>query len=193
MGIRNGHTRRKNNWAHSPSLYVNPPPTLEIHRRPPGNGYRHLLLKRDIERFVNLIPNWNDVSGGLTAIILDHGSLSRDGWHHRGVIGICAWSTNMREEVNSVWYRGHRDFLERIEARVEGEAPDDVTVHWTSWTARAYQLCHVFLHELGHHRDRMTTRSRRRCARGEGFAEKYAWEFEPQVWERYLEEFGLPE
>ena len=193
MGIRNGHTRRKNNWAHSPSLYVNPPPSLEIHRRPPGDGYKHLLLKRDIERFVTLIPNWKTVSVGLNAIVLDTGRYCKDGWYRDGVIGIRAWRTEMRFEPHRDWYIEHRDFLKRIEACVYGDDPDTVEIYWTPWTARAYQLCHVFLHELGHHRDRMTTRSRRWCARGEGFAESYAWEFEPQVWERYLEEFGMPE
>jgi hypothetical protein len=192
-GVRAGRTLRKNDWRRSPCLYTDPQPRLVIDRRRPGDGYRHLLLKRDVERFITLIPNWETVSAGLDLVALDAGRPGCDGWYDRGAVGICAWPIDMRYEVNAEWYRGHRDFLRRIEARVEGDDPDDVTIHWTPWTVRAYQLCHVFLHELGHHRDRMTTRSRRRCARGEGFAERYAWEFEPQVWERYLEEFGLPE
>jgi hypothetical protein len=47
------------------------------------------------------------------------------------------------------------------------------------------------LHELGHHHDRMTTRSRRVGCRGEGYAEGYAWEYERLVWDRYLATFGL--
>jgi hypothetical protein len=47
-------------------------------------------------------------------------------------------------------------------------------VKWTENTARAYQLLYMFLHELGHHHDRMTTRSRRATARGEPYAESYA-------------------
>jgi hypothetical protein len=191
-GARDGHTRRKNNWRQSPSCYAVAQLVPTIDRKRPGAGYRHLLLKRDIERFVNLIPNWQDVSVGLDVIVLDSGNTGCDGWHCRGVIAICAWPIEMRYEVNARWFREHHAFLKRIEARIEGDDPEDIIIHWSPWTARAYQLCHVFLHELGHHRDRMTTRSRR-CSRGEDFAERYAWEFEPQVWERYLEEFGLPE
>ena len=69
----------------------------------------------------------------------------------------------------------------------------EIIVHWTPDTARAYQLCHVFLHELGHHIDRMSTRSQRDNApRGEEWAEQYAWAYEVMVLERYFEEFGLP-
>jgi hypothetical protein len=191
-GVRDGRTLRKNDWKRTSSWYTDPQPRLVFDRRRPGAGYRHLLLKRDIERFVNLIPNWSSVSVGLDLIVLDSGRAECDGWYDRGAIGICAWPTDQTYEANARWYRGHRAFLARIEARVGGADTDDIVVHWTPWTARAYLLCHVFLHELGHHRDRMSTRSRRRCARGEGFAENYAWEFEPQIWERYLEEFGLP-
>ena len=72
-GIRAGETLRKNNWKRSPSWYFDTQPRLVIDRRRPGAGYRHLLLKRDIERFVNLIPNWNELSRGLDLISLDRG------------------------------------------------------------------------------------------------------------------------
>lgn len=58
---------------------------------------------------------------------------------------------------------------------------------------RAYQLLHVALHELGHHHDRMTTKSKRRASRGEGFAERHALNYGDRIWERYLEAFGLPQ
>jgi hypothetical protein len=192
--VRDGRTRRKNNWTQSPSWYCVPQPVPAIDRRRPGPGHRHLLLKRDVERFVRLIPDWAEASAGLDVIVLDRARRNCDGWYNGGVIGICAWPIDMIFEPDWGWYRAHRDFLARIEARVEGNTPDDITIRWTPSTARAYQLCHVFLHELGHHRDRMTTRSKKDNApRGEQFAEKYAWEFEPQVWEAYLDEFGLPE
>lgn len=45
-----------------------------------------------------------------------------------------------------------------------------------------FQLLHVLPHELGHHRDRMTTRSRISAARGEPFAERYANEVFERLW-----------
>jgi hypothetical protein len=50
---------------------------------------------------------------------------------------------------------------------------------------------HVLLHELGHHHDRMTTRSRNEAARGESYAETYANRYADRIWEAYEAEFGF--
>lgn len=63
-------------------------------------------------------------------------------------------------------------------------------VKWTDGQARAFQLLHIFLHELGHHHDRMTTRSERRAARGESYAELYANVYLRSIWSSYVREFG---
>jgi hypothetical protein len=193
-GVRDGRTLRKNDWRQSPSLYIDPRPGIPIDRRRPGDGYRHLLLKRDLERFVRLISNWNELSRGLDLISLDRGRPGCDGWYDRGAIGICAWPLEMSYPLDLRWYAQHRDFLDRIGARVEDGGPGrDVIIHWTPDTARAYQLCHVFLHELGHHADRMHTRTKKdNGPRGEPFAEDYALDLEPLVLEHYFEEFGFP-
>jgi hypothetical protein len=192
-GVEFGEVRKKNNWRQSPSCYSVPQWTPAIDRRRPGDGYRHLLLKRDIERFVELLPHWEDVSRGLDVIVLDRGRWDRDGWYDRGVLAVCAWTTYMEWELNRPWYEEHREVLARIGADVT-DSGTCVTCRWTPDTARAYQLCHVFLHELGHHVDRMATRSKPdRCPRGEDWAEQYAWAYEVMVLERYFEEFGLPE
>jgi hypothetical protein len=192
-GVEFGEVRKKNNWRQSPSCYSVPQWTPAIDRRRPGDGYRHLLLKRDIERFVELLPHWEDVSRGLDVIVLDRGRWDRDGWYDRGVLGLCAWPTNMVYELDPEWYASHRDFLNRIGLHVEDHGSERYVAHWTPDTARAYQLCHVFLHELGHHIDRMCTRKQLYAARGEDWAEQYAWAYEVMVLERYFEEFGLPE
>lgn len=195
-GVRDGRTLRKNNWNRSPSLYHDTQLRLVIDRRHPGEGYRHLLLKRDIERFIDLIPKWDELSVGLDLISLDRGRSDCFGWYGRGAIGICAWPLEMRSEPTPGWFRKNRDFLERIEARVEidEDAPEDIVIHWTPDTARAFQLCDVFLHELGHHIDRMHTRTKKdNGPRGEPFAEQFALELGREVLERYFHEFGLPE
>lgn len=70
------------------------------------------------------------------------------------------------------------------------KGPGCYELRFTEGTARAYQLLHIFLHELGHHYDRMTTRSKR-TSRGEPYAESYATKHAETVWDRYLAEFGL--
>ena len=62
----------------------------------------------------------------------------------------------------------------------------------TESTVMAYQLLHIFLHELGHHHDRMSTRSQRRSSRGERYAEHYACAYEERIWQSYLRVFGAP-
>lgn len=190
-GVRDGRVRRKNNWGRTPDCYSTPQLVPAIDRRRPGPGYRHLLLKRDIRRFVELLPHWADVSVGLDVIVLDRGGRGCDGWYDRGVLAVCAWERNLVYPLDPGWYAGHRDLLDRLGVSVTG-GPEDPVAHWAQETARAYQLCHVFLHELGHHVDRMTTRPRKCSPRGEDWAEQYAWAYEVQVWDAYCDEFGVP-
>jgi hypothetical protein len=193
LGCRAGRVRKKNNWERTPDCYSVPQLVPAIDRRRPGEGYRHLLLKRDIERFVELIPYWDDVSHGLDVIVLDRGRGGCDGWYNRGVLAVCAWPTNLVYELDPDWYVEHRAFLVRIGLHVADYGCEPYIARWTPDTARAYQLCHVFLHELGHHVDRMCTRMKRdNSPRGEDWAEQYAWANEVMIWERYCDEFGFP-
>jgi hypothetical protein len=61
---------------------------------------------------------------------------------------------------------------------------------WTEAQARAFMLLDVLPHELGHHRDRMTTRSGR-LGRGEPFAERYALDVLDRVWPIYTRHFEI--
>jgi hypothetical protein len=74
---------------------------------------------------------------------------------------------------------------------IKPAAASRVVLQFTEAMARAYQLLHVFLHELGHYRDRMTMRTQKHSARGEGFADGYAMRCMERVWERYLDTCGL--
>src|SRR4051795_2626468 len=67
----------------------------------------------------------------------------------------------------------------------------EIEVRWTETQARAYQLLHVLPHELGHHHDRMTTRSRGNAARGEPFAEAYAHRVLDPLWPADARAFRL--
>jgi len=51
-------------------------------------------------------------------------------------------------------------------------------------------MMHILLHELGHHHDRITTKSRARTARGEPYAETYAREYGDRLWDAYFREFN---
>jgi hypothetical protein len=189
--VRDGQVRWKNNWSQTPSVRHTTQPHLTVHRSRPGPGHRHLLLQRDVERFVALIQDWNELSIGVDVILLDGKRTDCDGWYDRGVVAVCAWPREMHYPVDLNWFVAHARFLERIGLRTEWDG-EDLIARWTEATAKAYQLLHVLLHELGHHHDRMTTRTQRTIARGEDYAEQYAWAYEEKVWERYVAEFGWP-
>ena len=68
---------------------------------------------------------------------------------------------------------------------------DGYLCQFTAETARAYQLLNIFMHELGHHRDRMGTDSQRRASHGENFALRYAKVNAAYIWDEYQQRFGL--
>ncbi len=119
------------------------------------------------------------------------GDTECQGWHTRGVVAVCAWPEDLWfEGISNRWHREHADLLERLGV-VVCKVGGRWVAEWTEDQARAYQLLHVFLHELGHHHDRMTTWAARRTARGEPFAERFALELEELIWDDYLRVFPL--
>jgi hypothetical protein len=105
-------------------------------------------------------------------------------------VHVCAWPTQLWSTTDVAIYERDRSMLERLSVPVERRGRE-VLLRWTKPTARAFQLLDVFLHELGHHHDQMTTRSRREAARGEPYAEEYARRHGRAIWEAYLNAFGL--
>lgn len=191
-GVRRGRVQRKNNWAPTPNCYNTPQKVPAIDWRRPGPGYQHLLRKRDVRAFVGLLPDWDELSRGLRVILLDAGRSDCAGWYNHGLVAVTAWEENLEWVADASWVAEHAALLNRLRVECVLTPDADILVRWTEAQARAYQLLHILLHELGHHHDRMTTRSRRECARGEAFAEEYAYRHEALIWERYLAEFGIP-
>ena len=159
----------------------------QIYRKHPGVGHRHVLMVRHVRDFLSILPDWEALSVGLNAIFLAPERAGCDGFHRPGLVAICAQPRNLSQLVlNPDYVHRHRDIFDRLGVPIE-ETEAGHLVHFTELTLRTYQLLHVFLHELGHHHDRMTTRSQRRASRGEGFAEIYARSRAEAVWARYFE------
>jgi hypothetical protein len=188
--VQGGKPLRKNNWELTTHYSQTPEPEIRVDRQRPGRGYRHLLGKADIERFIALLPEWDELAAELDAIVLAPGDSSTDGFHYTGVVAICAWEAEVWVTYPPSYYDEHHWIIEKL--GVDAEHLDGaVWVKWTEETARAYQLLHILLHELGHHHDRVTTRSQKRAARGESYAEEYARRHFDQIFERYRVAFGL--
>ncbi len=180
-----GRPLKKNNWKPDRGDYhALDQAEIRLDRRDPGPGFRHLLTIAQLRDFLALLPDWDDVAIGLDAIVLAEGGDSM-GWHRYAVVAVCAWEQDLWWTDVHPWFEEEHarilDLLEVERVKVGGR----VEARWTEAQARAFQLLHILPHELGHHRDRMTTRRRQRPGRGEPFAERYALEVLERVWPVY--------
>ncbi len=181
--------RRKHNWRYTPEAALSAT-TVVFERHRPGRGYRHILSKPDVERFITLLPDWDELSAGLDAIVLLAGNPEYQGWYGPDWIGICAWDRALWHIYDRSYLDNPRESITRLGVPLEPHHTDGVIAKWTEETVRAYQLLDVMLHELGHHADRMTTRSRRDASRGESYAERYQARYADIIWDAYDAEFG---
>ena len=191
-GVKNGRVQKKNNWELSPDYYSHEQRELVIDRQRPGAGYRHALMQRDVERFIAILPDWAEMSRGLDAIVLAPGWSGRSGYHTPGVIHVCAWSEDwdLCYDFDSDYLKRDRPLLHKLGVPIEVE--DELL--WARFDfnkARAFALLATFLHELGHHHDRVTTKTEKRAARGEPYAEAYERKYGALVWERFVKNFLL--
>jgi len=185
-----GLVQKKNNWAETPNYYSTDQMLPTIDRRRPGKGFRHLLKRKDIEAFIGILPDWDDLSVGLNAIVLAPGDPNIFGYHTRGVVHVCAWQEQVWIELSHDGFEVERPILEKL--RVPSQVKKNkVVCKFNEGTARAHQLLATFLHELGHHHDRMTTRAKISTGRGESYAEDYARRYAERIWMRYQEVFGV--
>ncbi len=194
LTIKDGRVQKKNNWELTPNYYSHPQRELVIDRQRPSAGYKHVLMQRDVEKFISLLPDWEEMSRGLNGIVLAPGEEGADGYHTPGVVHICAWEVDLWRETTCEHFQAHRKIWERLGVPCEFHATETdryFLCKWTQNTARAYQLLHILTHELGHHHDRITTASQKRTARGEPYAEAYALKYGDLVWERFTRHFPL--
>jgi hypothetical protein len=213
MRVRNGRVLKKNNWRLDAGDYhALPQAEIRLDRRRPPEGSRHLITIAELRRFVELLPDWDEVAVGLDAIVLDSAT-DCAGWCGPGVVAVCAWPHDLWDWWPAKMVDEHRDILDLLEVQrvpldesrehqehrdeltalgVEVKAaPGDLELRWTEPQARAYQLLHILPHELGHHHDRITSRRRRTAGRGEPYAEAYANRVLEQVWPGYARAFGV--
>jgi hypothetical protein len=95
LKVKDGRVQKKNNWELTPNYYSHGQRELVIDRQRPGEGFRDVLLQRDVEKFITLLPDWEELSVGLNAIVLAPGEDETDGFHSPGVVHICAWETDL--------------------------------------------------------------------------------------------------
>lgn len=191
LRVTDGRAVSPDHRRESPSIWTNDGGAPVIEKERPGRGYRHILRKSDLLAFIEMIPDWDELSAGLKGILLTEGDPHDFGWYfEEGVIGLCAWPRGLWLELPGEFYDENAGVLDRLGVECV-RRKGCVQARFTEGQARAYMLLNIFLHELGHHRDRMTTRSRKYSARGEGYAEDYALTHERRIWDAYMRRFGL--
>ena len=190
--VKRGQVQKKNNWKPDRGDYFAlPQDEIRLERRHPGPGYQHVLTVPQLRKFVALLPDWSEVAVGLNAIVIDAGRSDAMGWYSEGVVGLCAWPavSGYWEEAEKSWIDANGEMLDRLGVEVDRDG-DRYGLLWTERQARAFVLLDVLPHELGHHHDLLTTRSRR-VSRGEPYAEGYARRVVEAIWPTYVDEFGL--
>jgi hypothetical protein len=187
--VVNGVVRPKNRWIETAC----DPAELRIPREQAGRGWKHVLDRGDVERFIALIDDWAVVGAGIHTIRLAEGSFGF-GYYRRSELAVRALPADRR--VASCYLdQDAKDLLSLLDVPIErGECPDCrgnvETYTFSLEQARAWQLLDVFLHELGHHHD-ATTNRRGSTVRGERFALRFAQERQRSMWPRYQRVFRI--
>ena len=190
--VKNGIVQKKNRHQFTARLgYV-------IDRQSPNKGCRHVLTKQDLRDFISIIPDWHDLAVGLESIVLTSYGDDHDGRYEvfkhekTGSIQIPAWEGDFWKSFTPEYFDAHQAVFQRIGLAFD-QVKDSVQCRFTHRQAKAFLLLHIFLHELGHHVDRMQTKQQESTVRGEQFAERYANEKLNQLWPDYVRVFGNPQ
>lgn len=187
--VKDGRVQKKNNHKQTPNYWNTRQKELQIDIEPAGKGYKHFLKKRDIIKFLEILPNWEEIDIELNAIILARGEYNTAGWYYsKGVIGICAWEKETTRYTDLNFFNEHKNLFDRLGLKYEIKK-EYAICHWEEEQIRGYLLLHILLHEMGHHHDRINTKSKKNCARGEEYAESYAIKYEKIIWNKYFEYF----
>lgn len=182
--VRNGQVQKKDRHEETTNYWNTYQRIPVFDKEKPGPGYKHYLRKNHLVRFIQMLPDWDELSTDLDAVVLAEGVRFEDGrCFSAGVIYIRAWPRDPHISVYAQYFHEHSDIFERLGVS-SSKAGNHYICRFTEEQVRAYQLLHIFLHELGHHHDRDSDI-------GEKYAEQYARNYEAQIWTQYINEFGL--
>jgi hypothetical protein len=153
----------------------------------PAKGYYHPVSITDVKRFIGIVPDWEEAAANVRAIVLTPGDAWVAGtYYDEGVIKLHAWPK--LEEI--IVGENDRWLVEQMGLEVKSDPKTKIVL--TPSQVRCYQLLGTLLHELGHHADRMGTRSKKMAANGEPFAIAYEHRRQRELWDAYVREFGAP-
>jgi hypothetical protein len=188
--VKDGRVQRKNRRT---------PTGLQgyvLHRESPRRSCRHVVTKRDVLAFIEIIPDWDRLSQRLERIVLSSEESDLDGFYefyHReetGAIFLEAWHEDLWKNLRHQYFDDHEQELNRLGVSHD-RSKSGVFCRFTEAQARAFTLLHVFMHELGHHFDR-SNQKHLGAGRGEDYAERFAKSRFDSLYPAYLRVFGDP-
>jgi hypothetical protein len=194
-GVSGGRVQKKNHWGPTDDPFKSVQPELRLEQKKPGPGFRHVVSRADVKAFIEIIPDWPELSRGIDMIKLAPGRYGNFGtyWYgytEHGVIYLRAWEEDLHKIWSNRFFQANRLLIERLGVPYEQEE-DLWRPAFTENTARAFMLLDVFLHEIGHHHDRMRTRSKKDCPDGEPYAERFALELGERMWNDFAKRFPI--
>jgi hypothetical protein len=86
---------------------------IAIERVDPCDGYRHYVSPADVTAFLNLLPDWEELSIGLERVLLDCDPFC-DGWHDNGTVAICAQDDVPVRLLSANYALEHQGTLKRL-------------------------------------------------------------------------------
>jgi len=190
MKVKDGRVQRKN--RHRPTGHDG----YVLDRESPGRGFRHVVSKRDVQAFIDIVPDWHRLSERLERIVLASPSDRCDGqyaFYHReetGAIFLHAWQDDLWTDLTTSYFDSHQQIYERLGVSCD-RLKDCVRCRYTEAQARAFMLLHVFMHELGHHFDRIHQKHLG-SSKGEDYAERFATSRFEHLFPAYVRVFGHP-
>src|SRR3954468_3761621 len=116
MRVRDGRVQKKNNWALDRGDYrARTQAEIRIARKDPGHASRHLITVAQLREFLDLLPDWDQLTIGLDAIVLD-GEQDAMGWCSPGVVAVCAWEADLWwDQAYPSWVDDHRAILDTLD------------------------------------------------------------------------------
>lgn len=161
-----------------------------------GRGFKHVVSSGQLESFIELIPDWNEHSFRLERILLSRGYINKFGYYEFfrrekiATIALCPWPKDLWRPISLSFFDEHRHVIDALGVPHETRG-HRVTCRFSVAQARAFSLLHVFLHEVGHHRDWLRRRGVRLRGR-EAIAEDFANRLFETMLPLYKARFGDP-
>jgi len=186
--VKDGTVIKKNNHAITALQgYV-------VDRERPDKGYKHVIKKKEIHDFIEIIPNWDEISLGIESIVLDSGDNSFDGLYRHfshentGIIWLSAWPEKLWVNFDNEYFTEHKWHFDSIGLKYEKENEEWIC-YFTEFQAKTFMLMHIFLHEMGHHVDKLRSKNKNQMLGGEEFAENFANKMFEEIWPIYSIKF----